>query len=74
VTPVAALIAVAPRGWAYHVFAYFPCNASGVRVAVKRSRAAAQKFADTFAKRNRVETALSFKAHAHRTMRVGKAL
>jgi hypothetical protein len=43
-------------GHAWHVFAYFPCNAAGVRVAVRRSPRGAERFARAFARRNRVET------------------
>ncbi len=40
----------------WDVFAYFPCNAGGVRVGVRRSREAAIRYMDSFTRRNRVET------------------
>jgi len=43
-------------GYAWHVFAQFPCNVSGVRVAVRKTPRGAEHFAKMFAKRNNVET------------------
>lgn len=37
-------------GYAWHVFAYFPCNSSAVRVAVRKTPRAAERFAKAFAK------------------------
>lgn len=45
----------ARAGFRYHVFAYFPCNASGVRVAIRKTPAGAERAALAFAKRNRVD-------------------
>ena len=44
-------------GYSWHVFAYFPCNASGVRVVVRKTPEGAERFAKLFAARNSVETA-----------------
>jgi hypothetical protein len=40
----------------WDVFAYFPCNASGVRVGIRKSRDAAIRFMNSFTRRNHVET------------------
>jgi len=40
----------------WDVFAYFPCNASGVRVGVRGTRAAAMRLMDSFTRKNRVDT------------------
>lgn len=45
-----------PPGYSWFVYAYFPCNASGVRVGIRASQGAAERFARAFSKRNRVET------------------
>lgn len=42
-------------GYRWHVFAYFPCNAAGVRVAVCRSPQGAERFASAFAAKNGVD-------------------
>lgn len=44
----------AKAGYRYHVFAYFPCNAAGVRIAVRKTARGAERFATAFAKRNSV--------------------
>ena len=49
----------------WDIFAYFPCNASGVRVGVRRSIEAAQRFMDSFARKNRVETATRIRLEGH---------
>lgn len=43
-------------GFAWHVYAYFACNAAGVRVAVRKSSRGAERFALAFAKKNNVAT------------------
>lgn len=43
-------------GYVWDVFAYFPFNAGGVRVAVRKTRHGAERFARLFKRRNRVET------------------
>ena len=45
----------------WDVFAYFPCNASGVRVGVRRSRGGALRYMDSFAHKNRVATTMRFR-------------
>ena len=40
----------------WDVFAYFPCNSSGVRVGMRRTREGAIRLMERFTKRNRVET------------------
>lgn len=47
---------VPPIKVVWDVFAYFPCNSSGVRVGVRRTRESAIRLMDRFTKRNRVET------------------
>ena len=49
----------------YDVFAYFPCNASGVRVATRRSPEAAQRFMANFTKKNRVGTGCRVRLTGH---------
>jgi len=41
-------------GYAWHVFAYFPCNTSGVRVAVCKTSQGAERAARAFARKNKV--------------------
>jgi len=43
-------------GYAWHIFAYFPCNAGGVRIAVRKTPEGAERFAKLFAKKNDVDT------------------
>ena len=43
-------------GYRWHVFAFFPCNASGVRVAIRKTLHGAVRFANWFSKTNHVET------------------
>lgn len=49
----------------YDVFAHFPCNASGVRVATRRSPEAAEKFMESFTKKNRVGTRCRIRLTGH---------
>jgi hypothetical protein len=44
------------NGYVWDVFAYFPCNASGVRVATRKTSYGACRFAARFSKLNHVET------------------
>lgn len=44
------------NGYRWDVFAYFPCNAGGVRVAVRKTPEGAARFAASFARLNRVNT------------------
>ncbi len=41
-------------GYRWDVFAKFACNASGVRVARRKTRRGAQRFADRFGSLNRI--------------------
>lgn len=43
-------------GYRWDVFAYFQCNASGVRVAVRKTKRGAVQQAERFTKRNNVAT------------------
>ncbi len=43
-------------GYRWTVFAYFKCNSGGVRVAVRKTSRGAERFAELFSQRNRVET------------------
>jgi len=43
-------------GYRWDVFARFPCNAGGVRVAVRKTPEGAARFARRFARLNRVNT------------------
>lgn len=45
----------------WDVFAYFPCNASGVRVGVRRTRGGALRYMDSFAHKNHVTTTMRFR-------------
>lgn len=45
-------------GYRWAVFAYFPCNASGVRVAIRKTRAGAIRVAERFTKTNHVDTSV----------------
>lgn len=47
---------LARNGYRWDVFAYFPCNASGVRVAVRKTSRGAAQFAARFGRLNRVNT------------------
>lgn len=42
-------------GYRYHVFAHFPGNASGVRVAIRKTARTAKRFAQAFSKKNHIE-------------------
>lgn len=44
------------NNYRWHVFARFPCNASGVRVAIRKTERGAEKYARKFARKNRVPT------------------
>jgi hypothetical protein len=43
-------------GYRWDVFAWFPCNASGVRVATRKTLRDAVRFANWFSKTNHVDT------------------
>jgi len=47
---------MARDGYRWDVFARFPCNASGVRVAVRKTPGGAMSFAERFGRTNRVDT------------------
>jgi hypothetical protein len=47
---------MASDGYRWDVFARFPCNASGVRVAVCKTAGGAMRFAERFGRKNRVDT------------------
>jgi hypothetical protein len=47
---------MASDGYRWDVFARFPCNASGVRVAVRKTAGGAMNFAKRFGRTNRVNT------------------
>jgi hypothetical protein len=47
---------VTRAGYAWHIFAYFSCNAGGVRIAVRKTPEGAERFAQIFSKKNNVET------------------
>jgi hypothetical protein len=48
-------------GYAWHVFAYFSCNSSGVRIAVRKTEQGAVRYGLAFARRNNVQVAWSLK-------------
>lgn len=43
-------------GYRWDVFAYFPCNAAGVRVATRKTRRGAERCADRFGRLNNAPT------------------
>jgi hypothetical protein len=51
----------AAAGYAYHLYAYFTCNASGARVAIRKTSRGADRFATTFAKKNGVDVTYQLK-------------
>jgi len=57
----ASLVKTASLRIVWDVFAYFPCNASGVRVGVRRTRRGALRYMDNFAHKNRVATTMRFR-------------
>lgn len=48
-------------GYRWDVFAYFPCNASGVRVAVRKTKRGAVQQAARFTAKNRVATGVKLR-------------
>ena len=49
----------------WDVFAHFPCNASGVRVGVRRSREAATRLMNSFTRKNNVDTTARIRLEGH---------
>jgi hypothetical protein len=43
-------------GYAWHIFAKFPCNSGGVRIAIRKSSYGAERFAVKFSEQNNVAT------------------
>ncbi len=43
-------------GYRWDVIASFPCNAGGVRVAIRKTRRGAERFSERFGKLNRIDT------------------
>jgi hypothetical protein len=42
-------------GYYWNIYAYFPCNAGGVRVATRKTPEGAERFARSFSKKNKVD-------------------
>lgn len=59
-------------GYRWDVFAYFVCNAGGVRVAIRKTQRGALRFAERFAKINRAATGVKIRYDPLRDLKMNK--